>query len=343
MKILHIGSAGAIMIPFVEFVNQNFTPKDHVFMLNPEKGHSMPESENVFNLGKLPPAFRYFPRFWGMYRAEKVILHGLFDPRLVLLLMLQPWLLKKCYWVIWGGDLYDHQLGKKTFKWKLREFYKQHTIRKMGHFITHIRGDYELAQQWYRAKGQWHECFMYPSNLYREYPITPKPHEGINILLGNSASSSNNHLDALEKLRPFAGKNIRIYCPLSYGDAAYGDQIAEAGRVIFGDKFIPLREFMPFDEYLKFLSGMDIAIFNHNRQQGMGNITTLLGQGKCVAIRDNLTSKSFFDNLEIDLLSVDKIRDLSKDIKINTSKNVEIISGYFSSKNLIDQMRALFL
>ena len=97
MKILHIGSAGAIMIPFVEFVNGNFAPRDHVFMLSPEKGHTMPEGENIINLGKLPPVLRYAPRLWGMYRAEKIILHGLFDSRLIFLLMLHPWLLKKCY------------------------------------------------------------------------------------------------------------------------------------------------------------------------------------------------------------------------------------------------------
>ena len=340
MKILHIGSAGAIMIPFVEFVNQNFTPKEHVFMLNPEKGHSMPESENVFNLGKLPPAFRYFPRFWGMYRAEKIILHGIFDGRLLFLLMLQPWLLRKCHWAIWGGDLYDHQLREKNFKWKIREFFKKHTIRKFGHFITHIRGDYELAKKWYGAVGKWHDCFMYPSNLYRAYPVTPHPHDGINILLGNSASSSNNHLAALENLRSFAGDNIKIYCPLSYGDTVYGDEVAEAGKAIFGEKFIPIREFMPFENYIKLLSEIDVAIFNHNRQQGLGNITTLLGLGKTVYMRADTTTWHTLTHMGLALGDSQSL-ELRMLPSETAAANRTIIANRFSERVLINQFRTI--
>lgn len=42
----------------------------------------------------------------------------------------------------------------------------------------------------------------------------------------------------------------------------------------------PIVDFMDFNEYINFLSTIDIAIFNHKRQQGMGNIITLLGMGK---------------------------------------------------------------
>jgi len=47
---------------------------------------------------------------------------------------------------------------------------------------------------------------------------------------------------------------------------------------IFREKFKPLVDFIPFDEYLNLLAKVDIAIFNHKRQQTMGNITTLLGE-----------------------------------------------------------------
>ena len=338
MKILHIGSAGAIMIPFVEFVKINFNTQEHVFMLSSENGHLMPEAENVINLGKLPRALRYAQWLREIYRAEKVILHGLFDSRLIFLLMLQPWLLQKCYWVIWGGDLYDHQLGQKNFKWKLKQFLKQRIVHKFGHFITHIRGDYELAKKWYGAKGQWHECFLYTSNLYRDYPIEPKPHDGIHILLGNSATPTNNHLDALEKLRPFAHENIKIYCPLSYGDASYGDFVERTGIAIFGTRFIALRDFMPFDKYLEFLSDIDIAIFNHNRQQGIGNITTLLGLGKTVYMNRMVTSFRTFQHLGIE---IGDIENFSVSHKYN-SKNAAKVTEYFSLNRLKEQWHAIF-
>ena len=33
-------------------------------------------------------------------------------------------------------------------------------------------------------------------------------------------------------------------------------------------------------DYIQFLNQIDIAVFNHNRQQAMGTIRSLLGMGK---------------------------------------------------------------
>lgn len=47
------------------------------------------------------------------------------------------------------------------------------------------------------------------------------------------------------------------------------------GKELFGEKFIPLTEFMTFEKYLEFLGSIDIAIFAHKRQQAMGNTITI--------------------------------------------------------------------
>jgi hypothetical protein len=276
-----------------------------------------------------------------MNHAEKIILHGLWDRRILELLTIQPWLLKKCYWVIWGGDLYTRILSERTLGWLRFESLRQIAIRHIGNFVTHIRGDYELAQKWYGAKGVWHDCFMYPSNLYQEPPVQNTPHEGINILLGNSADPSNNHIDALEKLRLYAAENIQIFCPLSYGDAEYAKQVADYGKIIFGDKFNPLLEFMRFDEYKKLLAKIDVAIFNHKRQQGMGNITTLLGLGKSVYMRADVTSWDFVSQLGISVFDIDSLI-LEKLSENDAVKNKKIISEYFSEGSLVGSLKKIF-
>ena len=55
---------------------------------------------------------------------------------------------------------------------------------------------------------------------------------------------------------------------------------------IFGDKFVPLSDFVPRDEYVKRLNECDVGVFYNNRQQGMGNISILLGLGKKVYLRE---------------------------------------------------------
>lgn len=341
MKVLHIGSAGAIMIAYVEFVNQNFPAEEHLFALSAEADHQMPSTSNLLDLSQISRWKAYWLKTKAMYSAEKVILHGLFDPRLFIVLAFQPWLLRKCYWTIWGGDLYDHQLGKKTGKWYMREFFKNRIVKRLGHIITHIEGDYELAQLWYGASAKWHDCFMYPSNLYQDYQLEVTPHEGINILLGNSATPSNNHFEALERLKPFASKNIYIYCPLSYGDMDYAKDVEDFGKMLFGERFVALKQFMAFDKYLDLLAQIDIAIFNHNRQQGLGNITMLLGLKKKVYIKKSITSWGALEKIGVDIHDADSL-DGFLNVDKCAQKNAHLISSYFSKESLIAKWNLIF-
>lgn len=338
-KILHLfGWDKKFVLPFIDFVDDHFDRCEHRFIVHGgAQADDIPQDKGITHYPSLLKSA--LPVMAEIRSARKVILHGLFSSHLLYLLMLQPWLLKKCYWTIWGGDLYIHQTDFKDWRHAKNEWCRRFVISRVGHFITHIRGDYELAQQWYGAQGQWHECFMYPSNLFKWYSIESSPHEGTNILLGNSATPSNNHFEAMEKLRPFANQNIRIYCPLSYGDAAYGDQVEAAGKRIFGDKFIPLREFMLLEKYLELLSEIDVAIFNHNRQQGMGNATMLLGLGKDLYLQKTTTQWGFFKSIGVAIRSID---DFDLPSKGRNRANVEIIKRYFSEKKLIMQLSKIF-
>lgn len=102
------------------------------------------------------------------------------------------------------------------------------------------------------------------------------------ILLGNSATHENNHLDALGLLAQAPLDDRRIICPLSYGDQAYGDEISARGRDIFGSQFVPVRHFIDSGAYARMLQSCSIAAMNHVRQQAMGNIILMLWQGSRV-------------------------------------------------------------
>lgn len=345
-KVLHVMHAEKFIEPFIEFVEENFDDFEsrHEFFIWGDKSKFRIKSRlNLKNSNKRKiEKLRYiFSMVFAIKKAEKIILHGLFVQWHLIILSLMPWNLKKCYWVIWGGDLYTHKLSKRSLGWWKNELLRHFIISRIGHFITHIEGDYKLTQQWYGTKGVWHECFMYPSNLYHESPVLIMQHEGINILLGNSADPSNNHIDALEKLRPYAAENIQIFCPLSYGDAEYANQVADYGKSIFGGKFNPLLEFMKFDDYKKLLARIDIAIFNHKRQQGMGNTTTLLGLGKKVFMRDDVTPYSMFEKIGIKVFPISDFN-LSLIGEDTSLSNKNAVMRYFSKSQLKEQWAAIY-
>ncbi len=107
----------------------------------------------------------------------------------------------------------------------------------------------------------------------------PSVPSGNNILLGNSATPENNHLDALEFLSGFPIGDRKVICPLSYGDRQYGNAVEKYGRKLLGERFVPLRKYIDSGAYAKILGSCSIVIMNHIRQQALGNIVLALCSG----------------------------------------------------------------
>lgn len=342
-KVLHIASGEKFIPPFIGFIKENFNFKEHEFLLT--KGMAQQDITPASNIKILSRESRfnkfkhYFEVLIKMHQADSIILHSLADHTIVKILFFMPWLLKRCYWAIWGGDLYTYQFGKRNRKWRVREFYRRPVIKHMGHLVSYIEGDIELAREWYGAQGEYHESLMYLSNLYKALEIPNKQGRTINIQLGNSASPTNNHIEVFEMLLPFKEQDICIYAPLSYSDKNHGKKVIEIGKALFGDKFIPLTEFLPFENYLNFLGNIDIAIFNNSRQQAMGNIITLLGLGKTVYVRDDTTQWQFFQDKGLQVYNINDFNSLDT---YYHSDNVNTIKHYFSEATLIQQLARLF-
>lgn len=339
--VLHLfGWNKIFVLRFRDFVHEHFDGDWHRFIIYGDvMEEDVPASPDT---RVMPSIFRHIVAMTkAMNKADKIILHGLFNNHLFYLLAMQPWLLKKCYWVMWGGDLYIHEAPDRDWRWRKNEIFRQFIVKRIGHFITCIKGDYELARKWYGAKGEYHHCLMYPSNLYKDIVLAHKNGAAINILVGNSADPTNNHAEIFDKLSAYQQKNIKIICPLSYGPADNAERIAKLGKERFGDKFEPLLDFMPFENYLELLGQIDIAVFAHKRQQGMGNTISLLGLGKKVYMRNDVTQWGLFSELGVRVFDIACL-DIFPMTPDEMVRNKEIISGYFTEKKLIEQFAGIF-
>jgi len=348
-KVVHIINNDKFIKPFIDFIEKNFNSTEHLFIFisgGDEKVFFIPKANNIININNLYIGKKNILKLSNTLtpyfkQADKVILHSLFSDDLINYLYLHQKFLKKSFWVMWGGDLYAHILTKQTIKNTFFRYRKKRVIKLMGGLVTYIKGDFELAKKWYGATGQHYECFMYPSNIYKEYSLKEKINKTINIQVGNSADSTNNHIKIFEKLKKYKNENINIYVPLSYGNKEYARKVTIKGKKLFKDKFHPMTEFMEFDKYLDFLGHIDIAIFAHKRQQAMGNIITLLGLGKKVYMRNDITPWNLFKDINV------KVYDISN-IKLNILSNKEKklnqvkIQEYFSEENYLKQLKILF-
>lgn len=340
MKILHVAEYGPITKGFFSFLESNLECGGHE-LLTSQRMREWPELHVIKNVSTQNRFLWMMRLLRRLNTSDKIILHGLFNWYLIFALVINPWVLSRTYWIIWGGDLYANRASHRSHLHRALGILRRFVIKRFGNLVTYIEGDVELARKWYGAKGRYRECIMYLSNVFQDYPETQKSSDAINIQVGNSADPSNEHIEVFERLAAFRDKDILIHVPLAYGDREYAEVVVEAGQRFFGKKFIPMTTVMPLDEYRKYLGNIDIAIFNHKRQQAMGNTITLLGMGKKVYMRSGITSSRMlkgigvriFDTADIDLLPLS-----NSDMRSNREK----ISQHFSVEILLSQLKAIF-
>lgn len=127
----------------------------------------------------------------------------------------------------------------------------------------------------------------------------------LTIWLGNSATVSNNHFEALDELRHLKDEQIEIICPLSYGelpDSVYTRQLIRKGKQIFGNKFIPLLTFLERDQYYALFQKVDVVLMNHIRSQAAGNVFAFLKLDKIIFMEEKSTLYQFLFAKNIDQL-----------------------------------------
>jgi len=348
-KYLHLMHNEKFIASYIKFIKEEFIFEEHLFIINggiSETIYKVLDYDNIINLGdsytKITSIYALSKKInLYMEKAEKIIFHSLFVPNLVNYLFLNQRYLNKCYWVIWGGDLYSLQNKNKTLRTKFFDFKKKQIIKKFSGIICYNEAEYNLAKTWAGAKGDFYQSFLYLSNLYKEIDTKEVQKQVINIQIGNSADPTNNHIEAINTLKKFKDENINIFVPLSYGDKEYSKKIIIYGKSIFGDKFIPILDLMPFEKYIEWLGSIDIAIFNHNRQQGLGNIITLLGLGKKVYIKKHIITWDLCQEAgavayDIGNINLDILDDKTK------KENIKSIKRYFSRQNLATQWKTIF-
>ena len=288
--ILHIIPDEKWTKPYIDKINCMFGKEKHSFLLF-SKGESLindlktDDYQNVFwSVGNV---FSNKKASMLIENSNIIVIHSLFFP-VSDLKKLSEIDEKKLIWFIWGGDLYDTYLAYKKRPYHIssliREIYRRKFFSKIDYVIAND-GDYRVFCSWYKTKAK--KLFaQYTYNLIDKSEISHKnTTDGkIRVLVGHSATRTCRHLDVFEKLSSFKDK-ITVISPLSYpSDIKYIDKVKKIGYEIFGDSFIPITEFMDYKEYIKLLSSIDIGVFANNRQQGNGNIISLLYLGKKIYI-----------------------------------------------------------
>lgn len=287
-----------------------------------------------------------------MCEADKIIVHSMASPLLIYIVGVDKKIADKIFWVIWGKDLYLYHLSKeKSVFLRLYEHYRKKAFARVKHVIPILYRDYELANKWYNTNAEVFENNMlYPYCIDRDecysvssYKEQIDPKKWV-VLLGNSASETNRHIDALNKLKRCEDSISKIYCPLSYnGKRSYIDAVIVEGKKLFGDRFVPMQNFVPREKYFEILREVSIGFFNYERQEGLGNIYSLILQGKTVYLNKNTSSYSFFSDNGI---KVKEIQNVNSELSVFSSEelreNVSRLSPLISVEKSVEKWKNVF-
>lgn len=336
-KILHIMILDKFLAPFIDFVDEHFGRVEHhyVFITSEKYDYGLTPEHNVEFLHTDDDIFITLLEY--MKISKKIILHGLWRDKVDVLLYFNQELLKKCYWVMWGGDFYFPETKSKI---------RHEVIKNMGNCIPVTYGDYKYIQKHYKTKAVHHKCLNYPRSLnLKNNTISTKLNNKdiIKILVGNSATKTNKHIEIFDILKKYANDNIELIIPLNYGDIKYRDKIITCAHNIFGDKFKPIIDYMNLDKYIEILNTVDIAIFNNNRQQAVGNILQVINLGKTLYLSNENNIYETLLDLNIKFFDILELKDSLSEIPLLDKKNNQaIIYSNYSEEKSVFQWKKIF-
>ena len=263
-------------------------------------------------------------------RIDKICIHYLSISKLKYLLKLYyKYGLKnrKIIWFMWGGDIYDilerkgyklysnensyfkirrsNNNGLKSFRTFFKECASKIHIciavfvicyfldKIIDYIVCNSKDEFDIFKK-YINFSRCKELLK-----YNYYPIEDtlgslldKNINGNAIIIGNSASESNNHEYILNIIKNLDFDNRKIYVPLSYGkDEEYISIIKEKFYKL--PNTVILKDFLPLEEYHELLMSCSTFIYGNFRQEAWGNILVALYLGGKVYISEkSVLSKS---------------------------------------------------
>lgn len=129
---------------------------------------------------------------------------------------------------------------------------------------------------------------------------------GLNIQIGNSAASTNNHLDLLPYFEKFDSGDRKIIMPLSYAAPSekYTEKVIKSYAQQFGDRYNPLVGFLPLEEYNKIMMSCAVAIYFIERQQAIGNLGHSFKCGQKVFLSETSMMYKYFKSKGFHVFSI---------------------------------------
>lgn len=198
---------------------------------------------------------------------------------------------------------------------------KQNLLSRIDFFIPVLEDEFALVKNKYPWL-KWQYIPWSYGTLEDDYILsTPFDDEQTGILVGNSATPENNHIEAFHFIYENLNWQMRdIYCPLSYGDREYALKIKKYGEHLFGDRFKPLMTFLDKEIYNKIIASCEYVVMNHIRQQALGNIISAIALGKKIFLNESNPISTYLRKNHIKIFYIETQNSSNKNYSFTSSE-----------------------
>lgn len=209
---------------------------------------------------------------------------------------------------------------------------RNYALSRIDFYQPVLSKEYELMKQipLFKAKE-----FYFNHSFWSFEACNPPGPDG-NILLGNSSTLTNNHLDLLKVVKDNKSDCQKIIMPLSYGNIKYAKWLKSK---LAAPDIMPLYDFMPLEEYKSLLKSCSYTIIGTMRQQAVGNIGFALSRGQKVFFyRDSILYKAYKEMGFV----VFSIEEITNDSFSSPLSKYEIIQNSIASNNEYRRRRHIY-
>jgi hypothetical protein len=305
----------------ISFFEQNFPDAviDY-YIIDRRKEENLDDKPYIHRILSYSEFFFNSELIQKMKSCEKIIISGVFTMQYVMLFRYSKYL-NKTYFHFWGGDFYQF-INAQSLRTRIEKIVDNFCLKRCKAIVLLLSSEKKTFINFFPFTSS--KAFYYaivPNGKkdddvqcqYRKLAMSRLSDGKKRIVVGNSATKTNEHIAVFNQLKKMNLDGVEIFCPLSYGDMSYQKQVIEEGRKIFGDDFCPITEYMNYDQYNELLLNCDVGIYNNNRQQGLGNISAMINMGKKVFIRKDTAMWESFQQYGYIMNDVSMIGQISKE------------------------------
>ena len=208
-------------------------------------------------------------------------------------------------------------------------------------------GDAKLLEKYSGRAIDTYKCFNYSLKKTLGDLYNMQFSDGNDIMIGNSASLSNNHLYVLNYIKNFSLGESKIIMPLSYGGfPSYKTDVMTEYQTLFSEKIFFLLDYIPLNKYNHIFKEIKTMVMAAWRQESIGTITMGLYMGIKIYMSNksplylSLKEEGFYLYEIENVDEIEFVTPLSKDIKeYNRALLLELYDEKFFEAELRRQFK----